>query len=67
MSKGLLRFIEHSRRKEIMRRHGITSDEQVRNVVRGICNNFPLLNDLIEEAEKNKRLIEKAREFEATS
>ena len=50
-------------RMKIAREFGITSSSQICNVINGKTPNFTLLNKLIEAAENNKKLIERARKL----
>jgi hypothetical protein len=64
MNQVLKDWLDSNQRMEIARAHGVTSRRQVYNVMNGISKNYDLLKALVEKAEENKALYERARQLE---
>lgn len=54
MRDAVLRWTTAEERRQIAKRHNIVSRSTISNVLRGIHENVPLLEDLIAKAEENK-------------
>jgi len=59
-------WTDHNERMEIAREVGITTRQQVSNVMRGKNKNFILLQRLIAKAKENLKAVEEARALEKT-
>lgn len=65
MYKEILVWLDYSQRMEIALKHGVKTRQQVYNIVTGKCKNYELLNELIEKAEYNKGLRDRAKQLAA--
>lgn len=61
---SILQWLDHDQLMEIALQHGVTSRRQVYNIIYGKSKNFILLEKLVERAEKNKQLHDRARQLE---
>lgn len=60
----ILRFTDTEQRMKIAREYGVTTRQQVYNILRGKSKNFSLLQRLLHQAEENKQLQERALELQ---
>lgn len=54
MREAVLKWTTAEERRQIAKRHNIASRSSISNVLRGLQENVPLLEDLIAQAEENK-------------
>lgn len=59
MFSGILIWTSSKERSEIAERFSVTSRQQISRVIRGKSINFPLLQALMDRAEKNKSLYDR--------
>lgn len=59
----ILRWITKEERRKIMKEFGIKSDQHIYNIANLKSNNYPVLQKVVELAEHNKMLTEKATNF----
>lgn len=62
---GILQYLDMEQRMKIANECGITTRQQVYNIATGKSKNFVLLQKLVEKAEENRRLIDRAKELTA--
>lgn len=59
----IMRWISKPERRALMKKHGIKTDVQVYNIANLSSVNPPMLRDLVETAEANKMIFEKAKQL----
>lgn len=67
MKDAIYQWLDYNQRMQIARELGVTSRRQVYNVLTGKSKNFELLARLVEAAEHNKQLYERAKQLEAAA